>query len=124
MRGAARAYTACCPSLITPRPSGRRNTAVMLALHSASLSFAGAVAPPVANRAASVRMETASDLEALASKLNPVVGFWDPMGLATPSTPGSNSWFGQYGDEGSIAWLRHAEIKHGRVAMAGFVGYC
>merc|ERR1719471_334630 len=53
------------------------------------------------------------DMKALAIKQNPVVGFWDPLGIV--------------GDETSpetIGWFRHAEIKHGRVAMAGFVGYC
>merc|ERR1719181_1114271 len=52
-------------------------------------------------------------MEALATKLNPTVGFWDPLGIVS--------------DEKSpetIGWFRHAEIKHGRVAMAAFVGFC
>ena len=65
---------------------------------------------------ASVSMETISDLKGLATELNPAVGFWDPIKLAEAE-------FWDNTNEETIGWLRHAEIKHGRVAMAAFVGY-
>merc|ERR1719188_2722284 len=61
-----------------------------------------------------------ADLEALAAAngdfLGKTLGFWDPLGA-------SNLDFWNLGEEGTVGYLRHAEIKHGRVAMAGFLGF-
>ena len=93
------------------------------------------------------------DARELAEKLNPVIGFYDPLGLSS-----ANFW--EKGNDFTCArastalrrrfvllpccscnltphaltrrrmhlnrrygWIRQAEIKHGRVAMAAFVGY-
>jgi len=62
-------------------------------------------------------METVEDLKALAVKCNPNVGYFNPLGLGD----GFNFW-GE-SSEATIGFLRQAEIKHGRVAMAAFVGF-
>ena len=65
---------------------------------------------------APVAAAAAVDLEAMAAELNPVVKFWDPLGLAEKD-------FWSQGNAATVGFLRQAEIKHGRVAMFGFVGY-
>jgi len=63
-----------------------------------------------------VNMMDQAGLETLAKAQNPALGYFDPLGLAS-----SNFW--EQSDEATIGFLRHAEIKHGRAAMMGFVGY-
>lgn len=37
---------------------------------------------------------------------------YDPLGLS------------ELGGDETLSWFRHSEIKHGRIAMAAFVGWC
>lgn len=79
-------------------------------------SFNGAAVTQRTATKASMSMESSEDLAVLAKKLNPILGFFDPLGLAKQS-------FWNTTPEATIGFLRESEIKHGRVAMFAFVGY-
>ncbi|KAI2504766.1 chlorophyll A-B binding protein [Fragilaria crotonensis] len=87
-------------------------TAAVLAL----IGTAAAFAPAPVSKELSQLGETKADLQAMAAKLNPVIKFFDPLDLTQAA------YWGQ-SEEFTIGWLRHSEIKHGRVAMAAFVGH-
>jgi len=83
---------------------------------------APAPAPPKPAAAAPTGAFSRQDLYDYAASMPGFgTGPWDPLGLA------DQSWaFGErtpFSNEATIGFLRHAEIKHGRVAMAAFLGF-
>lgn len=87
-----------------------------LLLAASLVASTSAFAPNQATPSTSALQETKADLIAIAEKSNPVLKFFDPMGLADAS-------FWGMGEEATIGFLRHSELKHGRIAMFAFVGY-
>lgn len=77
----------------------------------------GAIAPVAAFAPSKSSSKTASGLavtkqEILKSPDTTEFGkIWDPLGLA------------DIGSVETLAWYRHSEVKHGRIAMAAFVGW-
>jgi len=85
-----------------------------------ALAPAAAYVAPVAPKATTKLAESKADLMALQESLPGPPGYWDPLDLA------GSTILAQYGVdtvEANIGWFRHAEIKHGRVAMAAFLGF-
>jgi len=86
------------------------------AIFATLIASAAAFAPaPVAKSSVATRAAM-DDLQELASKSNPVLNYYDPLQLASTTIWGETN-------EATIGFLRQAEVKHGRVAMAAFVGY-
>jgi hypothetical protein len=90
-------------------------SAVALSLSGTAYQSAVVHAPAV-QRAASAQMMDLGGLKEQAKQLNPVVGYYDPLNLADGEFWGDST-------EATIGFLRESEIKHGRIAMFGFVGY-
>jgi hypothetical protein len=129
------------PSISKANRAGRRLSDVQMAKAKPKAkpkAKAKKAKPKVASRATSSRpanvdlgfqdRSQAGTLAALkldAEELNPIIKYWDPLTLGASGTDESFlPGFWGTSNAATIGFLRHAEIKHGRVAMAGFIGFC
>lgn len=94
-------------------PASMRSTYSHMKMSEEPETPAVEVAEAVAAVPAGTGLQTLKDI---ATASNPTINFYDPLSLAD-----GNFW--DQGNEATIGFLRHAEIKHSRVAMAAFVGY-
>lgn len=82
------------------------------ALALSAVSMASAFVPAPTTPSTTAMNECVSRETTLSSPNTIEFGqIWDPLGLS------------ELGSDETIAWFRHSEIKHGRVAMAAFVGW-
>merc|ERR1711903_358075 len=88
-----------------PSPQVIRNMARLLAAVALLAPATGFVAPAAPASSSALRAD-ASGMDGIQAP----TGFFDPLGLSKSAS-----------DE-TLAWYRAAEIKHGRVAMAAFLG--
>ena len=100
----------------SPQETLRRQKIVAALALSGAAAYVAPVAPKATSSLAASKDEVIALAEANPDFLGKAIGFWDPLGALD-----SNFW--GLGNEGTIGYLRHAEIKHGRVAMAGFLGF-
>jgi hypothetical protein len=50
-------------------------------------------------------LQSKADLQAMGPKLNPLLGYYDPLGL-------TDSAYWGLSEEGTVGWLRQSEIKY------------
>jgi len=89
---------------------------ILAVLATTLIGSATAFIPVGVGRVQTHIFETQADLKTLAKDSNPLLGYYDPLDLANAAFWGKSQDF-------TVGWLRQAEIKHSRVAMAAFVGY-